>query len=197
MSRPSRWIGVAKICEKTGTRSCIVAILSIGFVKVSSGSDADIMGGKLTAPKIVIASRIRKVEATALGNFDRCTGGRAAFATPDCAAASTDGPPNIWTKRTSFQTPRGTLTEIVERNVTDCTRSSSAFRVRCLAMVSTVFAVEYVAAYNVQMMKKGLVPKNRLGCRKEQSTFVLNACASGFCNGRAAFSTTALNSVSA
>jgi len=196
MSRPSRWIGVAKICEKTGIRSCIVAIFSIGFANVSSGSDAEIIGGKLTAPKIVIASRTRKLEATDLGNFGRCIGGGAAFAHSVRAAANADGLPNIWTKRTSFQTPSGTFTVMVDRNVTDCTNSSSAFWVRCLAVVSTVFAVVYVAAYSVQMMKKGLVPKNRLGCRKEQSMFVFNACASGFCTGRAAFSTTALTSVS-
>jgi hypothetical protein len=153
------------------------------------------MEGKLTAPKIVIASRMRKVEATVLGNFGRCTGGGATFAPLVCAAANVDGLPNIWTKRTSFQTPSGTLTVIVDRNVTDCTRGSSALRVKCLAVVSTVFAVVYVAAYSVQMMMKGLVPKNRLGCWKEQIMFVLKACASGFCTGRAAFSTTALTSV--
>lgn len=164
ISRPSRWTGVAKICEKIGTRSCIVAIFLTGFANVSSGSDAEIIGGKLIAPKMVIASRMRKIDATVLGNVGRCAGEGATFARSVCEAATIDGLPNIWTNRKSFQTPRGTLTVIVDRNVTDCTSSSSAFRVRYFDVVSTVFAVVYVAAYSVQMMKKGLVPKNRLGC---------------------------------
>ena len=71
MSNPKRWIGVAKTWENTGTRSCVAAILSIGLANVSSESDDETIGGKLTAPKMVVASRIRKVAATVLGNFGR------------------------------------------------------------------------------------------------------------------------------
>jgi hypothetical protein len=61
---------------------------------------------------------------------------------------------------------------IVDKNVTDCIQSPVALS------GSTVLAVVYVAAYSNKIMKEGLVPKDRLGCRKEQKMFVFNACAS-------------------
>ena len=64
---------------------------------------------------------------------------------------------------------------IVDRNVIDWTKSSSAFWAMCLAVVSTVFAVVYVAAYSVQMTKNDFVPKKRLGCWNEQRMLVFNA----------------------
>jgi hypothetical protein len=64
-------------------------------------------------------------------------------------------------------------------------------------VVSTLFAVTYVAAYSVQMTKKGLVPKKNLGCWNEHNILLLNAFASGFRAGRAVFSTTALRIVNA
>lgn len=94
MSSPRRWIGVAKTCESTGTRSCIVAILSIGLANVSSGSEDEIIGGRLTAPNMVIASRIRKVDATVLGNRERWTEG-GAFTPVVCAVIGAEGLPNI------------------------------------------------------------------------------------------------------
>jgi hypothetical protein len=58
-----------------GTDSCNVAIFIAGPEKYESESRGDSIGGRLIDPKIVIASRKRKVAATILGTFVGCLRG--------------------------------------------------------------------------------------------------------------------------
>lgn len=68
ISRPSRCTGVANTCERTGVNICMAAILTAELENMESGIDEVNIGGRLIDPKIVIASRKRKVAPTILGN---------------------------------------------------------------------------------------------------------------------------------
>ena len=105
-------------------------------------------------PNMVMASRKRKVAATVredlvarAGEVDR-VGEATGLVFPTILlnlTCSTDLP-YVWTKRTSFHTPRGTLTRHVEMNVIELMSIRSAPAVSAVPMVSTALAVVYVAA---------------------------------------------------
>jgi hypothetical protein len=148
-----RWTGVAKTWESIGTESCNVAIFIAELEKCESERRGKSMGGRFIDPKIVIASRRRKVAAIVLGTFvaclrDLCVVVAAAFAIKGTAEIvfAAVGCPYVWTNRTSFHTPSGTLTTHVDKKVIELTRTWSAFDVTAFATLSTEFAVVYVAA---------------------------------------------------
>ena len=112
------------------------------------------IGGRLIDPKIVMASRKRKVAATVredlaarAGGVD-CIGGAidlvvsAILVKPTCSV----GLPYVWTKRTSFHTPKGTLIRHVDTNVMELMSIRSAPADNAVPTLSTVLAVVYVAA---------------------------------------------------
>jgi hypothetical protein len=114
------------------------------------------MGGRFTEPKIVIASRKRNIAPTIRGTFVDGAGLCDAIA-PDFARSGAGdmllelvGRPYNWTNRISFQTPRGTLTVLVEMKVMVLTKRSSVLAVKAFATLLIVFAVVYVATYSVQ-----------------------------------------------
>jgi hypothetical protein len=67
-------MGVAAICERTGVKICITAILIAGFENKESGIDEINIGGRLMDPNMVIASRNKNAAATTLGNLFACAG---------------------------------------------------------------------------------------------------------------------------
>jgi hypothetical protein len=67
-------MGAATICERTGVKICITAILIAGFENNESGIDEINIGGRLIDPNMVIASRNKNVPATTLGNLFACAG---------------------------------------------------------------------------------------------------------------------------
>jgi len=139
-------------------KTCIAAILIAGLEKTVSGTAEVNMGGRLIDPNMVIASRNRKVAATVLGNLaDGAEAGDfgKAEGPPPFATFTTlfsrVGFPYIWTKRTSFHTPRGTLTRHVAMKVMELMMTLSAPVTNAVLTLSTVLAVAYVAAYSVHM----------------------------------------------
>jgi hypothetical protein len=149
-------MGVATTWDSTGVKICIAAFVAgISEMRESCAEMAELsIGGRLIDPNMVMASRKRKVAATVredlfvrAGVID-CIGGVAdliVFAIlgrPTCSV----GLPYVWTKRTSFHTPRGTLMRHVDTNVMELTSIRSAPAVNAVPMLSTVLAVIYVAA---------------------------------------------------
>lgn len=82
-SRPSKCTGVATICESTGVNICSAAIFIAGLENIVSGTTDVNIGGKLTDPKIVMASRNRKVAPTTRGNLAAGAGEGGTGTVPD------------------------------------------------------------------------------------------------------------------